>query len=311
MPLLIVRKAGFMTTLQDLGRFGLGRFGVPQSGAMDALAFRAANRLVGNEDNAPALELTAVGPEIEFRGQASFALSGANLTPVLNDRPLTLWHSHVAKSGEVLRFGARRQGSRCYLAVAGGFRAQKVMASVSTDMDSRLGGLDGGPIRAGVELEVGPQTDQPQRRARPDLPRQYANPFEIRFIADEESGFSRAAMEKFQNSRYQVSRQSDRMGYRLHGPSVSDNVTGDMISGAIPPGTVQILPGGEPILLMADGQGVGGGGYPRIGYVIRADLPKAGQLWVGNSVRFCETTLEAARSASQLQELILDQAIRF
>lgn len=310
MPYLRVCKAGLLTTIQDLGRFGLGRFGVPQSGAMDPLAFRAANRLVGNADNTPALEVTGIGPEIQFLQETSFSLAGGDLTPMLEARPLAMWHSHLAGEREVLRFGARRQGARCYLAVAGGFLAAEIMGSASTDLNSGLGGIAGGPLQAGLLLEIGPQRAEPQRRVASDLLQQYSEPFEIRFLPEEESGFDPAMISRFRESPYRVSEQSSRMGYRLQGPPLFSSAAGDMISDAIPPGTIQVPHNGEPILLMADGQGTGGGGYPRIGYVIRADLPKAGQLWIGNSVRFRQTTLEEARRALQLQESVLDRATR-
>src|SRR3989442_8691693 len=112
MPSITIRKPGLLTTIQDLGRLGLGRFGVPLSGAMDPLAFRVSNRLLGNDESLPALEITTVGPEIEFHQETGFALAGANLTPTLGDRRIDVWQACVARKGEALRFGARRQGSR-------------------------------------------------------------------------------------------------------------------------------------------------------------------------------------------------------
>lgn len=310
MPAITLSKSGLLTTVQDLGRFGFGRFGVPRSGAMDTLALRMANRLVGNSDSLSALEITAVGPEIVFHQETCFALAGGNLTPALDHQPLQTWESYAAKPGAILRFGPRRQGARCYLAVPGGFIVPPVMGSASTDLDSGLGGIDGKPLRAGQTLEIAGGFREVGHRVRLELLQQYASPFELRFVREEDQCLDEATLKTFQASCYRISQQSNRMGYRLRGPRISSDVTADMISDAIPPGTIQAPPGGEPILLMAEGQCVGGGGYPRLGYVIRADLPKAAQLWPGHSICFREVSLDEASILFQKQELLLEGSIR-
>ncbi len=307
MPSITIRKPGLLTTIQDLGRPGLGRFGVPASGAMDPLAFRISNRLLGNADNSPVLEITAVGPEIEFHQETRVALAGGNLMPMLGNRLLEVWQARVAGKGEILHFGGRRQGSRCYLAVAGGFRACPILGSAATDLDSGFGGVDGKPLRAGQLLEIGEQGCGRAGKVRFDFFRQYSNPFEIRFVREEQLLFEEASMASFKSGWYRIREHSNRMGYRLQGPSIAANVAADLISEAISPGTIQIPSSGQPILLMADRQSVGG--YPRIGYVIGADLPKAAQLWVGHSIRFREVTIEQAHFLLREQEAMLDQAI--
>lgn len=307
MPSITIRRPGLLTTIQDLGRPGLGRFGVPLSGAMDPLAFRISNRLLGNAENSPALEITAVGPEIEFHQETRFALAGGNLTPMLGDRTLDVWQANIAGKGEILHFEGRRQGSRCYVAVVGGFQARPILGSAATDLDSGFGGVDGKPLGAGQLLEIGEQDCGRAGRLRFDFFRQYSNPFEIRFVREEQLLFEEASMARFKSGWYRISVHSNRMGYRLQGPSIAANVAADLISEAIPPGTIQVPSNGQPILLMADRQSVGG--YPRIGYVIRADQPKAAQLWVAHSIRFLEVAIDQAHFLLREQEAMLDQAI--
>jgi antagonist of KipI len=309
MPSILILKPGLLTTIQDAGRPGLGRFGVPYSGAMDPLAFRLANRLVGNSERLPVLEITAVGPELEFQQDTYFALAGGNLSPTLEGRALDTWQSHVARGGEAMRFGVRRQGARCYLAVAGGFQIAPVLGSAATDLDSGFGGRDGKPLRSKQILEIGEQKGRQKARVRWDFFGQYSDPFDIRFVREEEPLFEEEALARFKAGWYRVSKRSNRMGYRLHGPAVASNVAGDLISEAIPPGTIQIPVGGEPILLMVDRPSVGG--YPRIGYVIRADLPKAGQLWVGHTIRFREIKRNEAHCLVAEQEAMLKRAVVF
>ena len=309
MASLTLRRAGLLTTVQDLGRFGYGRFGVPQAGALDPLALRLANRLVLNPDNTPALEITILGPEVAFGQPTCFSIGGANLSPTLDGKPVQVWESAMAGAGQTLRFGARRQGARCYLAVRGGIQASRIMGSAATDLDSGIGGIDGKPLRSGQVLEIGEQTPVSPRRLRFPFLRQYSNPFDLRFVPEVGGAFGEPVRMRFEGARYRVSAHSDRMGYRLEGPALPLSIAGDMISEAIPPGTIQIPPDGLPILLMSEGQSVAGGGYPRMGYVIRADLPKAAQLLAGHSIRFRKVGLEEARKALLMQEEALDAAI--
>jgi biotin-dependent carboxylase-like uncharacterized protein len=299
---MIVRTSGLLTTVQDLGRPGLGRFGVSVSGAMDPLALRVANLLVGNPQGRSCLEVTAVGPELELLAPLRFALTGGNLSPTLNGAPIETWQSHLGGPGDVLRFGARRSGARCYLAVAGAFVAPAALGSVSTDLESGLGRR---PLRAGDVLEVGTGAPGPPRAAPVGILRQYSRPFELRFIPERCSGAGTGALATLTTSSYRVSPRSNRMGYRLEGPRVTVSTPSEPISEPIPPGTIQVPAGGEPILLMADRPTVGG--YPRLGQVIRADLPRAAQLWIGHLVRFVPATLEEARQAMLDQEAALLQ----
>jgi len=303
MPTLRVHRPGLLATVQDLGRPGMGRFGVSPSGAMDPLALRVANRLVGNADGAAALEITAVGPEIEFCERTRFALTGANLSAALDGEPLAPWRSQIASAGQRLTFGARRQGARCYLAVAGGIDAPRVFGSAAGDLEAGLGAP---PLRAGDALEIGPSRPAAVREASPALLRAYADPFELRMVADESSEPAPELLATFTGAAYRVSERSNRMGFRLEGPALADT-GGERLSEPSPPGTIQAPPGGEPILLMADRPTVGG--YRRLGCVIAADLPKAGQLWIGHRVRFRVVSVAEARAALVALAALLEKAV--
>jgi biotin-dependent carboxylase-like uncharacterized protein len=304
MPALHVHRPGLLTTVQDLGRPGMGRFGVSPSGAMDPLALRVANRLVDNPDGAAALEITAVGPELGFDGRVRFALGGANLSPSLDGEPIAVWRSYLARSGQRLTFGPRRQGARCILAVAGGIAAPRVFGSAAADLEAGLGAP---PLRAGDVLEVGKAGEGPAREARPALLAAYADPFTLRFLADQWGEQVPERLAVFTGGAYRVSRRSNRMGFRLEGAAPPGD-DGERLSEPIPPGTIQVPAGGEPILLMADRPTVGG--YPRLGCVIAADLPKAGQLWIGHQVRFRAVARDEARAALARLGAQLETAVR-
>ena len=304
MAALRLRRAGLLTTVQDLGRPGFGRFGVSVSGAMDRLALVVANRLVGNPDGAAALELTASGPEVEILHDLVFALAGANLSPALDGEPIEAWRAHRAGAGRMLTFGPRRQGARCYLAVAGGIAVPQVFGSAATDLGAGIGGLDGRPLRAGDELSVGAAPVKPEGQLHPPLLAAWADPFTLRFVPEDGGPCDLAS---FTSVTWRVSPRSDRTGYRLDGSTLPVPAAATMISEGIAPGTIQLPPDGQPIVLMADRQTVGG--YPRIGAVIAADLPKAAQLWLGHEVRFMPVTLAAARAALAGQQALLARGV--
>lgn len=304
---LLVRRPGLLTTVQDVGRPGLGRFGVSPSGAMDPFALRVANRLVGNPDGAASLEITVVGPEIEFCGAVTVALTGANLDAALDGLPFEPWTTAVARHGAVLRFGHRRQGARAYLAVAGGIAVPRVLGSTATDVDAGMGGVAGRPLRAGDRLSLGPPTGKPAATARLAVRRPYADPFTLRFVPAGRRAMSPAVVAAFADGTYRISRHANRTGYRLEGPQLPCHDRADAFSEPVPPGAIQLPPDGYPILLMADRPTVGG--YPLLGCVIAADTPKAAQLWVGHTVRFRPVGVAEALAARREQHAILAAAV--
>lgn len=303
-PALRVRRPGLLTTVQDLGRPGLGRFGVSVSGAMDPLALVVANRLVGNPDNAAALECTAAGPELDVLADVRLALAGADLSPTLDGEPVEMWRTVVVSAGSVLAFGPRRRGARCYLAVAGGVAVPAVFGSAATDLGAAIGGIEGRALRAGDELSIGATRVGHEGHLHPALLAAWAEPFRLRFVPEDEGPSEPAA---FAGEAWRVSPRSDRTGYRFDGLALPVTAGAAMVSEGIAPGTIQLPPDGRPILLMADRQTVGG--YPRLGAVIAADLPRAGQLWLGHEVRFVPVTSAAARAALAEQRALLAHGV--
>ncbi|NWG00375.1 MAG: biotin-dependent carboxyltransferase family protein [Thermoanaerobaculaceae bacterium] len=302
---LLVHRPGLLTTVQDLGRPGLGRFGVSPSGAMDPFALRIANRLLGNADDAPALEVTGVGAEIEFLGAAAFALAGANLGATLDGVPLEPWTTQFARAGAVLRFGRRQQGARCYLAFPGGLAVPKVLGSAATDLDAGIGGVAGRALAAGDRLSVAGGSNATARRARLSVRRAYAPPFELRFVP--KAGRAAAAARALEAASYRLSPHANRTGYRFQGPPLPVSPRADAFSEPVPPGAIQVPPDGQPILLMADRPTVGG--YEVVGCVIAADIPKAAQLWPGHGVRFRAVSAATARQAHRELEALLATAV--
>ncbi len=302
MSRMVVRRPGLLTTVQDLGRSGLGRFGVSRSGALDSLALRVANRLVGNADDAPALEVTVRGPEIEFGDGCLIAVTGADLSALLDGKALPMWRSVPVRAGAVLTFGPRRRGARAILAVAGGLDAPRMLGSAATDVEAGLGA----PLRAGQELNTHEARERPPRAAGISVLRAWAEPFLLRFVPAPEPAATGAA-HALTRAAFRVSRDSNRMGIRLDGPGLPTIGAGDEISEPVPPGTIQIPADGRPTLLLADGPTVGG--YPRVGYLIEADAPRAAQLWIGHEVRFRAVTVDEARAVLLEQEAWLEKSV--
>jgi antagonist of KipI len=281
-----VVRAGLCLTVQDLGRPGLGRFGVSPGGAMDPLALRVANRLVGNADGAAALELTGPGVELRFLDDTAFAVTGADLGAMLDGHPLIGPRAH-ATAGARLVFGQRTRGARAMLAVAGGIDVPRILGSASADLDAGLGRRLG----RGQWLAVGDhaRVDRPA----PQVAFAYADPFVLRFVPGD---VARELVAAFVVSPYTVSDRSNRTGYRLAGAALPVPPA-DGLSQPIAPGTIQLPPDGQPILLMADRQTVGG--YLALGQMIAADRPKAAQLWPGDVVRFQAVSLDQAHAAAR------------
>lgn len=283
-----IAAPGLFTTVQDLGRHGLQRYGVPVGGAMDVWSFRCANRLVGNPDGAAGLEITALGPELTFEKRTSFAVTGASFRLALDGQDVPMWAAVEAGPGSSLKFGARLAGARAYLALEGGINVPTVMGSRSTHVPSRIGGLAGRALRTGDVL-ASRATAFGRLRRTPCLPPDYRPAFEpcplLRVVpGPHEDHFSREALALLTSSDYTLSTQSDRMGYRLEGPSLDHLDAGMMLSEPTPMGAIQVPPNRTPILLMADCQTTGG--YPQIVVLISADRGRAAQLLPGDRLRF-------------------------
>lgn len=299
MASLKVTRPGMLTTVQDLGRWGHQASGVPVAGPMDAYSHRLANRLVANEDAAAALEITLVGPELEAVGDLICAIAGAEFELSVNGAPVSSARPFTLKHGSTLRFGRRVAGARATLAVRGGIEVAPVLGSRATSIISRMGPFGGRALAAGDILPIGllpPRPDRIQDFYSLALPQGGAR---LRVLpGPQDRVFGAETIRQFLSSRFTVTTKSNRMGYRLEGPSLAHAC--DVLSDATPLGSIQLPRSGQPILLMADRQTTGG--YPKIATVISADVPIAGQLSPGDWIRFASCTRAEAIDALQRQE---------
>jgi biotin-dependent carboxylase-like uncharacterized protein len=306
-----ILDGGFFTTVQDVGRYGYQRYGVPVSGAMDLFAIRAANLLVGNSPSAAALELTLVGPRIRMLTDAVLAIAGADLVPQLDGGPVQGWRAFVAPEGAVLGFGNARDGLRAYLAVAGGVDVPVVLGSRSTFTRGALGGFEGRIIQSGNRISAGAAAAaQVEGHAFPvrDIPT-YGHHHVVRVLrGPQDDAFTAGGIETFFSSEYVVTSKSDRVGCRLAGAPVSHRGSADIVSDGIPFGAIQVAADGLPMILLAD-RGTTGG-YTKLATVISADLPRLAQAVPGDRVCFRDVALTDAHQALRQQELTLDAVAR-
>jgi len=302
---LRVIRPGMLTTIQDAGRWGYQSRGVPVAGPMDAVSFRLANALVGNGRDAAALEITLLGPELEFEDERVIAIAGAEFDVALDGKPVPLHAPFVVSSGSHLRFGARQRGARAYLAIAGGIATEPILGSRATHVISAMGGIEGRPLRAGDDLPLGASTHArgTAHASAPIVPLPDRSACIRVMPGPQVEYFAADALAVLQSSPYRIGQQSDRMGFRLEGPRLTHARGADVISDATPLGVLQVPASGQPILLMADRQTTGG--YPKIATVISADMPIAGQLGPGDAISFAVCSMADAMAALIAQERAL------
>ena len=280
-----VLRPGFQSTVQDLGRFGYAHQGISASGAADALSLRVANLLVGNEEGAPAIEMTLTGGVFEFESRAVVALAGSEFGGTL-----PLWTATELEGGSVVQWGPSRSGARCYLAVRGGIAVPKVLGSSSTHL---LTGIGGRALRAGDVLPVGEDIrSTPIHGTHP--PPHAAGA--LRVTAGPQADWFSGELYR---GAYQVTEESNRMGLRLRGPAIP-SPKGHMLTEGVALGAVQVPPAGQPIILFVEHQTTGG--YPKPANVISADFTRLGQLRPRDSVAFEHVTMEQALHLLREQE---------
>jgi len=299
---LEISRAGFMTSVQDSGRKGLRRYGVSVGGALDQHAFRTANLLVGNEDSAAGFEITFGGLQLQFGDERVIAWGGGAFEGKIGSTSLPAGHAALVEAGDELIIDRPRIGCRAWLAISGGMDVPLVLGSRSTDLRAAFGGYEGRPLRDGDKIMLGRNSARSkvliaklrdEKIARWKPPHDWANPAQteptLRFVRGVDwKRFSGPSIEQFTGELFSVSSESDRMGIRLDGPQLKRSDESDLISEAVAPGTVQVPPGGKPILLLGDCQTIGG--YPKIAHVITVDLPIAAQLRTGDHFRFREVS---------------------
>lgn len=307
-----------LTTVQDLGREGFGPMGVSPSGAADPVSLRIGNRLVGNAENAAALEMTLLGGTFVFPDGAVVALAGSDFASTLDAKPIEVWTSLEVHPGQTLRLGGTKTGARCYLCVQGGIAVDLFLGSACTHLLSGLGGLEGRSLRKGDTLKIA-KTKEPFRNFRKrgvaSVALEKLAPRKIlRATPGPQSDwFDEVAQRTFYGAMYRVGEQSNRMGLRLEGPAIPTPLgksrgtgidpIGEMLSEGVALGAVQITAGGAPIILFVEQQTTGG--YPKIANVISADFRSLGQLRPRDEIRFEQVTLRTGRALLLEQEDLL------
>jgi antagonist of KipI len=294
---MIATRAGFLTSVQDLGRTGFREFGVSLSGALDPFGMRVANLLVGNHEGEAGLEITFGGLQLQFQDERIVAWCGGEFDVQIGSQPLPAGHVALLQAGGELKFGRAQIGCRCWLAISGGIDVPMVLGSRSTDLRANFGGFDGCALSDGDIIPLGPRPGSPIPATRISswtAPHDWVSPAKpnpiLRFLRGMDwTRFNASTLQRLTSEPFTVSPDSDRMGVRLTGPELprADNV--DLISEAVAPGTVQVPPNGQPILLLGDCQTIGG--YPKIAHVITVDLGIAAQVRAGDRVRFSEVSL--------------------
>lgn len=301
--MLKIIHAGLHTSVQDIGRFGFRRLGISQSGALDIPALKLANLLVGNTENAAALEITLGKFSATFTSPCWVALTGADCHAELDGKPLWTGWRFAVQAGQILKMNVPRHGMRSYLALSGGVEVPETLGSRSTDLKAGFGGFSGRLLADGDELALGGAVRSPTREIGV---KQLLFGNRVRALPGPEyKEFSSDAQEKFWHTPWHLSPQSNRMGYRLQGPELYRTTRREMSSHGLLPGVVQVPHNGHPIVLLADAQTTGG--YPRIACVIDADLYHLAQIRLGEPVHFVRCTLMEAQHAAQEQRRYLDQ----
>ena len=307
-PVFEIIGSGLLTTVQDRGRYGFQKYGVPVSGGMDTFSLRAANILVGNDQNAACLEFTSIGPKIRILSDAIIAVTGGDLGILIDDEPLPRWAGVRVSKGNVLSSEGAEDGFRAYLAVAGGIDVPVVLDSRSTYLKSGLGGFEGRALQQGDILSVLPLEPGRELRERTlpqDLePLRYGSEHELCVVlGPQDDAFTSDAISTLLASEFTVSSTSDRVGYRLEGPSLKHKKSADIVSDGSPFGAIQVPGDGAPIILLADRGPTGG--YAKIATVISVDVGRLAQAAPGDTVTLKKVSVEEAHTLRREAEAVL------
>lgn len=299
-PRVTLLDAGPQTTIQDLGRPGQLRYGIPPSGPMDRRSFVLANRLAGNADGAAALECTLVGPRFVVDAPCAVAVTGASAPVTINGREAARWTTLPLRAGDEVRVGQATAGLRGYVAFAGGIDAPLVLGSRATYLRGRMGGLQGRALRKQDVLRVFPAPPVAVRAAAAFLPSPDGDVVVRVVMGPQADRFTEKGITTFLSSAYEIVPQSDRMGARLRGAHIAHAHGHDIISDGIALGSVQVPGDGQPIILLVDRQSTGG--YTKIATVGSFDIDRVGQLRPGARVRFQAVTLADAHRVRREHE---------
>jgi biotin-dependent carboxylase-like uncharacterized protein len=313
-----VIKPGLSTTVQDLGRPGYYHIGIPLSGAMDRLAAKAANWLVGNKEGSAVLEAVFMGPELQFTEEAAVAVTGGELPPKVNGEPRETWTSFKVKKGQTLSFDFLKKGARAYIAISGGIDVPVVLGSRSTYALGALGGFKGRKLEAGDKLPLGKGRPAKEGRSVPEtLRRGPGQVTELRMIPGLYwHRVTEAAGQQFLADTWKVANEADRIGYRFKGgkplefvareaPFGAGSDPSNIVDACYPYGSIQIPSGTEPIVLHRDA--VSGGGYFMVGAVISADMDLIGQMQPNTHAKFVSVTMAQALKARKDRAKLIEK----
>ena len=314
-----VLRAGPLASVQDLGRFGHRAIGVGSGGALDPFAARVANLLAGNEETAALIEITLGNFRVRFTDERVIAWCGGAFQTQVGQEKASAGHAFLVHAGDELVANAPQIGCRMWLAISGGIAVPSILGSRSTDLRAGFGGLDGRSLRDGDDLPLGAINSMNDARAETlrekpssnwSAQREWAIPAlrypKLRIVRGVDwNRFDISTHQSLTSEKFAVTQEADRMGVRLDGPELERKDSGDLLSEAVAPGTMQVPPNGQPILLLGDCQTIGG--YPKIAHVITVDLPIAAQLSTGDKVQFRETSLAEAHSLLLQREEDLDR----
>jgi antagonist of KipI len=297
---LLISKSGVLDTIQDKGRIGFSRWGINTNGAMDFYAMQMANALVGNELTEALIELHFPAGEYVFKNNSLISITGGNFDPHVNDLPVSCWKSLLVRAGSTLRFNRKVNGARCYLATQNGIALPKWLNSLSTNIKVGVGGLNGA-LKKDDQIPLNERDDYADLlgdKIFHEFPwsvnhRSAYNSREISVLFGKEwDWLTSKSRENFFRQEFTIGLSSDRMAYYLSSALMEYDVQTELISSAVSFGTIQGLPNGSLIILMADHQTTGG--YPRIAHVATADLPKLAQLSPNEKLTFRQVTVEDA-----------------
>lgn len=319
-----VLNSGLLTTIQDRGRYGYEKYGVIVSGAMDQYSMRIANILVGNDENEGVLEITLIGPTLKIKKGNLISITGADISPTINEKKVPMGRPIYLNEDCVLKFGKCVSGCRSYLAIAGGIDVPVVMDSRSTYLRCGIGGQDGRALKKGDVIDIGQKRgisldiikklNEISKKEKFVHTKWYVKSYliqnnsceNIRVFEDMQfKNMKEESVREFFEKPFIIGSRSDRMGYRLNGPKIELNEKIEMISGEVSLGTIQIPPDGNPIILLADRATAGG--YPKIAHVAFCDIQKVVQLKPGEKIRFKKITLKEAEELYFKRERYIEE----
>lgn len=310
---LKILRSGILDTIQDNGRCGSQHLGINPSGAMDSFSSQLSNALLGKELKSPVIEFHFPASQILFEKENIICICGADFFPTINNRPVPLHHPIAVNKNSILKFNKLHSGARCYLSVLNDFKIEKWMNSYSTNLKANAGGFNGRSFQTNDVVDCKEQFSISEIVKDKDfvvLPWKAQDTVDTRneiefIIGSEWHWLTKDAQETFLEHWFQITNEADRMGYRLAGQKLFANNNEQLVSSAVSFGTVQLLPNGQLIILMADHQTTGG--YPRIAHVISAHLPILAQKKPNDVIRFKLTSLEEAQKKLVNQKKYLHQ----